>query len=161
MSDDYIRLIPAEPTYVPPSHLHQKALEHLERLLPKGEDFEVHTYDAVTFIDQGENLEAIVCPSCGTRMKLEHFVEDDPTRVWWDELWDRLDEHPAESVSMVIPCCGATVKAMDLTFDWPAGFARFELSVLNPNISENLSAAQLAGLESILGCQLRQVWAHY
>lgn len=157
MSDDYLKVFPAEPTHVPPSHLHQQAMGYLERLYPRDE-VEVRVYDVVTFIDQGGNFEAIICPSCGTRMTLE----DDLESSWWHGLSDRLNEGPAELVSMSsIPCCGATVKAVDLLFDWPAGFARFELSVLNPNVSGDLSAAQLADLESILQCKLRHVWAHY
>jgi hypothetical protein len=153
-----MKVFPAEPTHVPPSHLHQQAVEYLERLYPRGDEVEVRVYDVVTFIDQGSNLEAIICPSCGTRMT----IEDGPGRSWWDDRSDRLNEGSAEAISMSgIPCCGATVKAVDLLFDWPAGFARFELSVLNPNVSGDLSAAHLADLESILKCKLRHVWAHY
>jgi hypothetical protein len=159
MSDDYLKVIPVEPTHIPPAHLHPRAVDYLERLFPKGDEVEVQVYEAVTFIDQGSNLEAIICPSCGTRISLG--VEDDPVVSWWHDLGDHLAEMPADSVSTTIPCCGATVKATDLLFDWPAGFARFEISVLNPNVSADVSAAQMADLESILDCRLRKVWAHY
>ena len=161
MSDDYLKVIPAEPAHVPPSHLHQKAVEYLERLLPRSDEFEARTYDEVTFIDQGSNLEAIICPSCGTRLKIESDAQDDPAASWWDDFGDRLGEARADLVSTTLPCCGATVKATDLIFDWPAGFASFEISVLNPSVAGKLSAAAMADLESILGCKLRQVWAHY
>jgi hypothetical protein len=159
MSDDYLKVIPVESTHIPPAHLHPRAVDYLERLFPKGDEVEVQVYEAVTFIDQGSNLEAIICPSCGIRMPLGD--EDDPAVSWWHDLGDRLAEMPAESVSTAIPCCGATVKATDLLFDWPAGFARFEISVLNPNVSADVSAAQMADLELILDCRLRKVWAHY
>jgi hypothetical protein len=45
--------------------------------------------------------------------------------------------------------------------DWPAEFARFELSILDPGIHDPLSTDQLAKLEKILECELRQVRAHY
>jgi hypothetical protein len=50
---------------------------------------------------------------------------------------------------------------MDIEFDWPAGFARFELNVMNPNVKDNLTKTQLLQLEEILGCPLKQVRAHY
>ena len=70
MSDDYLKVIPVEPTHIPPAHLHPRAVDYLERLFPKGDEVEVQVYEAVTFIDQGSNLEAIICPSCGLRPML-------------------------------------------------------------------------------------------
>lgn len=161
MSDNYLKVIPAEPTLVPPSHLHQKAVEYLERLLPRSDECEARVYDEVTFIDQGSNLEAVICPSCGTRMKIESDDADDLTVSWWDDFDARLSQARADLISTTLPCCGATARATDLIFDWPAGFARFEISVLNPSVGGQLSAAAMADLESILGCKLRQIWAHY
>lgn len=60
-----------------------------------------------------------------------------------------------------MPCCSQSVAATALTFDWPAGFAKFELWMMDPNIAENLDDDQLEKLESVLGCELMQVRAHY
>jgi hypothetical protein len=80
---------------------------------------------------------------------------------WWYDLGERMEQDPAETNVTSIPCCSASVRLVDLEFDWPAGFARFELSIRNPNVVENLSTSTLAELEAILGCKLRQVRAHY
>jgi hypothetical protein len=152
MSDDYLKIIPVDAHHVPPADRHANAIEYLEHLFPEGEDCTVEVYDAVQFIDQGANFEAALCPACGARLELSE---------WWYDLGERMEQDPAESIVTTLPCCSASVRLLDLQFDWPAGFARFELSIRNPNVSENLSAPTLAELEAILGCKLRQVRAHY
>lgn len=161
MSDDYLKIIPADARHIPPAERHARAIQHLEHLFPDGEECTVEIYDAVQFIDQGENIEAVICPACGARTQIDHFSEDDPGLQWWYELGDRMEQDPAEAIVTTMPCCRADAQLLDLEFDWPAGFARFELNIRNPNVSENLSAAQVAEMEAILGCKLKQVRAHY
>ena len=48
-----------------------------------------------------------------------------------------------------------------LRYIWPAGFARFSLCAMNPNIGGVLAAKDVSALEDVLGCKLRQVYAHY
>ena len=60
-----------------------------------------------------------------------------------------------------MPCCGAVVPFTALTFDWPAGFARFRLSIDNPQVERPVATEIVRELERILGCSLTQVWALY
>jgi hypothetical protein len=60
-----------------------------------------------------------------------------------------------------MPCCDAVVPFTALTFDWPAGFARFRLSIDNPQVAYPVADKLVGELESILGCSLKQVWALY
>jgi hypothetical protein len=160
MSDDVLKIIPKNPDFVPPAGTHEAAVRELQRLT-EGETCEAEVYETIAFIDPGENLEAVVCPKCGQKTQFDYFTDDDPGCTWWYELAERLEETPPSELHSTMPCCGNTVKMIDLTFDWPAGFARFELSIWNPDRATNLDAQQLARLESILGCELRQVRAHY
>jgi len=48
---------------------------------------------------------------------------------------------------------------MSLRYVWPAGFARFVLEAMNPNISD-LTAAEQGMLQETLGCRLRRIWVH-
>jgi hypothetical protein len=66
-----------------------------------------------------------------------------------------------EALQTRMPCCHATVPLTTLEFDWPAGFARFELRIWNPNVARDLDQGQLARLEAVLGCRLRQIRSHY
>ncbi len=59
----------------------------------------------------------------------------------------------------ITPCCASNVSLNDLVYEWPAGFARFSLEALNPNIRD-LEGEVLRDLEAILSCQLKRIWAH-
>lgn len=162
MSTDYLKLIPKSPIFVPHEVAQAAAVAELQQMLPEGEEYQAEVYDHITFIDQGENIVAIICPRCGKRNAIEHFVEKDTIRAWWYDLCEILgDGVDATKVSTRMPCCRKSVAATELTFDWPAGFARFELSIMEPNIAENLDDAQAAKLAALLGCELLQVRAHY
>lgn len=161
MSDDVLKLIPTDPEYVPSEEAQQSAVAALERLLPEGEMCEAETYDRVTFIDQGENLEAVICSGCNARLELYEGAQAEAIGSWWGEVMESLEELAPGTISVEMPCCRKSVQLVSLRFDWPAGFARFELSIWNPSIEQNLSAEQLTELQQLLGCNLTQVRAHY
>jgi hypothetical protein len=62
-------------------------------------------------------------------------------------------------LGVVVPCCGTRAPLNDLTCHWPQGFARFILTVAEPNFAD-LTAAQVRELEALLGCPLRKIWVH-
>lgn len=161
MSDDYLKIVPVEVSHIPVAGAHQAAIELLEGFFPDGEECEVEVHDTVQFIDQGENLERVYCPACQGTIEINFLAKNDPGASFWFDLSERLGEEEVFEMSVVMLCCGKSVPFTSLTFDWPAAFARFELSVRNPDSSENLSAAELSELEQVLGCKLRQVRAHY
>jgi hypothetical protein len=69
---------------------------------------------------------------------------------------------PIAEVQVAMACCGRTVPFTSLAFDWPAGFAHFELCVWNPRIDDNLlTLVDLENLQSVLNCELKQVRTHY
>ncbi|BFM48756.1 hypothetical protein [Marinomonas sp. THO17] len=161
MSDNYLKLIPFDMNFVPDERSHQEAINYLEQLTPGGGEVEIEVYSKVTFIDQGQNLEEIICPSCEASLKNDPFSEEESD---CEKLFCQIDEQSEngelEESLIKMPCCNAAVKTTDLEFKWPAGFSKFELSALNPDI-EPLSKEQIAALSKILGCELREIWAHY
>jgi hypothetical protein len=94
---------------------------------------------------------------------VDPFTGTDVARQWYYDL----DSTVAKAIRIselqtTMPCCGANVLFTSLRFHWPAGFARFQLSVWNPDVDEGyLTADQLGELESVLGCKLVQIEAHY
>jgi hypothetical protein len=161
MSDDVLKLIPADPHFVPSAAAQAAAVAALEKLLPEGEMCRAKDFGHVTFIDQGENLESILCPACRTKLSLYGSPESESNCDWWHSIMDNLEEGDFEGVSGQMPCCGRPVPVTSLQFDWPGGFARFELCIWNPGLGENLTPTQVAEFEAILGCKLLQVRAHY
>lgn len=78
-------------------------------------------YDRVTLIDAGENTTRIVCSRCDGDIDLDWF-------------WDLIGQH-GESFDMLdvtVPCCNAVASLDTLRYEWPVGFARFEMSAINP-----------------------------
>jgi hypothetical protein len=163
MSDHVLSIIPIDQNYIPNAAAQQIAVALLQEMLPDGEMCEAKAYDRLQFIDQGENCEAVLCPSCGKRFPIDFLTEDDPGTTWWYEVTDAISKtSPIDQLRTTMPCCGAQLPFTSLKFDWPAGFARFCLSIWNPNVDDGLlTEAQLARIELILGCKLAQIRAHY
>ena len=68
----------------------QKAAALLQEMLPDGEMCKAEVYDELHFIDQGNNCEAVLCPSCGRRFAIDFFTENDPGMTWWFEVTDAI-----------------------------------------------------------------------
>lgn len=188
MSDDWIHLIPIRPDYVPTPGGIQAAIAILAPALGdrepkvvylKKEDwsplvsdivFQVIVRDEIDFVDNGVNLETIRCPHCN-----EVLPED-----WWGTAVDQAGKTKFDNLVVQTPCCGRQVSLNDLVYDWPAGFARFSISILNP-VREDTAARvpltdsitrtrfelihpdskTLEHVGEVLGCPVRKIIAHY
>ena len=159
MSDNYLRLIPTDAHFVPTECAVRSAVAFLRPSVPAADNLEVETYARPIFVDQGTNLEAIRCPRCGTTSSL-HGPDGQNVQHWWNAITDSIDEHTVTELVVTMPCCTAEVPFANLSFEWPAGIASFEISILNPGVS-GLDERLVAKLEHMLGCKLRQIWAHY
>jgi hypothetical protein len=155
VSDGYIRLIPADKNWQPAPEAAASAVVYVAGLF-SGPDDDVEVvshefYDQVTLIDAGENTTQITCSRCG----------EDISQEWFLGL---VEEH-GESVGdrdVTVPCCGEAVPLDALRYDWPVGFARFEVSVMNPTRAEyELDPGELAHVADLLGHSVTQILAHY
>ena len=113
------------------------------------------------FIDQGSNLEAIICPACRARLSFHTAPNAQAVQQWWYSIAEQLEGANLANLQVAMMCCQSSVSFGDLGFDWPAGVASFEISVMNPGIAQALPEGLVRQLEGILGCRVRQVWAHY
>jgi hypothetical protein len=155
MSDTILRVFPVDPEFVPDQGAVERAVEEAWQLFSgRYVEVETETSDQVVFVDNGENLERIVCPRCGNEIDLE----------WWA---DRMEEaiqdfepvpacHPLE-----VPCCGGQVRIDELVYDWPVGFARFVLDVWNPDPWPEELDPVTHRLAASVGSPMRAIWAHY
>ncbi len=167
MSDNYLSLIPEEPSYVPPAEAQARALETFRAFLTKKRPFqvkpsarwdepvveiEVEVSEDIRFVDQGSNFESVSCPACGAEIDTES----------WSEWMNKSSKSDFLDRSVTMSCCGRETDLNALRYDWPAGFARYILRALNPEIENGmLPADKLSALEEILGCKLRQIRTHY
>lgn len=155
MSDHLLKVIPTDRRYLPAPETHQPALKLLQDLAP-GEG-EVRASEKLMYIDAGEALERIVCPRC--RSALDRYEE--PINEWYSQIDEELTEKDVESLNVITPCCSASVPFEELGFE-DGGIAHFELVIWNPDLPDyQLPASSMAELEKVLGCSLKQVWAHY
>jgi hypothetical protein len=149
MSENFLRLIPTDPGYVPPLTLRQQAREVFSSFLPHAAEIVVSVTAQVEWIDQGANVERVLCPICQKDLDLE----------WWRQAMDRSYQTTHFADLMIeVPCCCTVHSLNDLQYEWPAGFARFVLEARDPSI--DLEAHQIHLLEQIVQSPLRKVWAH-
>lgn len=147
MSDNWIILIPTRPDYVPNPHAQQVARDLLMELLPEAEVTALVSPE-IEFVHPFGNWSGVRCPLCHVD------IED-----WCIEAIKTASETAFENLTVITPCCGGTTSLNDLDYIWPAGFSRFCLEAMNPNV-EDLDVQEVKRLESILGCQLRRIWRH-
>ncbi|MEO8607288.1 MAG: hypothetical protein ABI690_05370 [Chloroflexota bacterium] len=149
MSDTLLKLIPADPFFIPDEAAQQAALDLLTAWLPASDVVNGTATDEVNFVDPGMNLMQIFCPACGSPLDMGD----------WQGFTDAAYANQFADLTVTMPCCGAVGSLNDLQYDWPAGFARYVLESLNPNA--DLDDAQLDELARILGCPLHKIWAAY
>lgn len=152
MSDDVLSVIPTDPYWQPDQAAADRAaaiVTDLESEAPDDIDVEVTWHDTLTVVDCGENLERIGCPCCRASIDTE----------WWADLLEAHCEDGFASLAVRVPCCHAETSLDALEYDWPCGFARFEIAVWNPERTQ-FSHEELATLADGLGHLVRQIRAH-
>jgi hypothetical protein len=150
VSDSYLRVIPDDPTYVPGAASSREAERRLVDLLPEAAEVIAHYLGEVQFVDCGEGLEHIFCPSCRCDLA--------PGRVW-QRLMDTAYTTGFCHLAVVLPCCGAGTSLNRLDYQPACGFASYKLEARGPY--SELGREHLSELASVLGCGVRAIYAHY
>ncbi|MEV6150134.1 hypothetical protein AB0L53_07305 [Nonomuraea sp. NPDC052129] len=155
MSDGYVRLIPTDREWQPTLEHAAAATAYVTQLFSRPEDdveeVEHEFYDQVTLIDAGENTTRISCSNCDGDIDVQ----------WLNDLVEENGESIG-SLDVSVPCCGSVVALDSLRYDWPIGFARFEVSVMNPvRAKYELDAQELDAVAALLGHPVAQILAHY
>ena len=150
VSDDYIRIIPRDPDFVPDEVRRQNAVSFFRTIAPQADEIRSSVSENVTFIDCAENFERVCCPSCGAELSVHAWQK------WLDEDFDgegfAFSQH-------AMPCCVARHLLHELTYEWPQGFARSKVWAMNPNIGK-LTDNQCSRFEQLLGCPVRVIYQH-
>ncbi|MFG2848790.1 hypothetical protein ACGF12_37415 [Kitasatospora sp. NPDC048296] len=151
MSDDVLSVIPTDPRWQPDPAAAARAVAVVAELVREddGAEVEVSWHERTAVVDCGENLERIGCPHCGGTLGPH----------WWGELLEERAEDDAATLAVTVPCCGADTTLDALEYDWPCGFARFEIEVWNPECLR-FAEPELAAIGAALGHPVRQVRAH-
>lgn len=152
LSDNWLRVIPTDPTFVPSAQAAQRGVHLLARLAPAGASgepaHEVH-FGKTVFVDAGANFESVTCPWCGMAILLEQ----------WQDWMGAAASTEFTQLNVRTRCCDVTTSLNELRYDWPQGFARWWLEVMNP--TAQLSDTQIEVVAEAIGHPVRVVWAHY
>jgi len=148
MSDNFLIFIPTDADFEPEPTSRTRAVSYLRDRLPSGEDFSDEVSSAVEFVGCGSNFESVHCPSCGASLDIG----------WWSERMDVAAKSGFAVRVVEVPCCGRSMDLNQLEYRWPAGFARYSLSVRNPG--EGVEKVELRFLEELLNTPLRVIRAH-
>jgi hypothetical protein len=151
MEDDpstILRIISTNPSYIPNKQQQQQAKDFLTKIYPKHKT-ECISKDKIEFVDQGQNFDSIVCPFCGKSIETEY----------WQDAMEKADENHFTDLIIITPCCNKHTSLNDLKYITPAGFARFILSVNDPETE--IEEENIVALQKILNTQLRIIYAHY
>ncbi|MFF2526591.1 hypothetical protein [Streptomyces liangshanensis] len=77
---------------------------------------------------------------------------------WWADLLEAHCDDGFATLAIEVPCCGGSTTLDALEYDWPCGFARFEIAVRNPDRLW-FGDAELTALADRLGHPVKQVRA--
>lgn len=148
MSDTFLKIIPANPSFVP-NEDSQRNAQNLLQDIYKSPRVELETTDEIEFVDQGSNFESVFCNKCGHEIAIED----------WQSVMDECYETSFKNLIFQTSCCSSETSLNDLKYNWPAGFSKFCISIQNPDVS--IDDSTLDDLQGILGVSLRLIWAHY
>lgn len=148
-----LQLFPEDPGFTPSRAAGAAAAAVLRRLVPRASGgWDVRNHDGTVFVDPGGNWSGVRCPSCGTDL-------DD----WWTSAMD--DAFGPDGffgpLAVTTPCCAARTDLNALDYVWAAGFARYVLTVTDPDRDLPLPPADVQVVAEALGAGLRQVVARY
>lgn len=148
MSDNWIALISEDPGFVPDEARQDAARVRLLAIAPDAKKIKIKVTAGVQFFDCGANFERVICSTCGREVNIE----------WWQARMDDDYGNGAFKLNTyMVPCCGALLTLAQLKYEWPQGFARFSIDIMNPCIGE-LSEEQRHEFERILGTPLRVIY---
>lgn len=153
MSDNWLRVIPTSPIFVPTASGAQQARTLLDRFTSVddgGLPATVLDKGKIVFIDAGSNVNQIQCPWCDGELEL----------IWWQDRMAYASSTSFRDLLVRTPCCDVTTSLNDLRYDWPQGFARWWLELMNPS-TESLSGDQLAMISEALGHPARVIRTRY
>ena len=143
--ETFLIIIPADPDSEVDDDIAEAACEVLEAMCPNAEDVSYGIFDEVRFIDPGVAFDSVHCPACGK--------DADP---WWPAAMDKAARLEFDDLDVVTRCCKTAISLNDMKYAPAAGFARFAIVVVNPNVV-SLTESQRQSVETALGGGVRVV----
>ncbi len=148
MSDNWLQYIPLDPEFQPSPKSAETARQLLASFVPKADEVTVDFKSSTEFFHPAGNWSGVKCSVCAADLE-----------EWWYAAMAIASKTAFKNLSVTTPCCGVATSLNDLTYVQPAGFGRFVLEAMNPQV-ENLTDAEEYRLAECLGGRLRRIWVH-
>lgn len=154
MSSNVLSIIPTDPKWRPERAAAERIHRVLAQLLAPGApdvldwEIDITWHDTVTCIDCGSNLERILCPQCGGAIDTG----------WWADLVDEREGIGFDDLSATVPCCNRQASLDTLAYEWPCGFASFEVAIWDPD-RDLFTDRELSFFAQALGHPVKQIMA--
>jgi hypothetical protein len=154
MSTRLHRFVPRDVRHVPPAAAVEQALQWLQTTVDAYK-IEVEVPGHVTFFDCGGGFDKIFCPHCKTELGAEAWKD------WMDAAWNGATGFVL--TTRALDCCGKPTGIDALGSDPLCAFGSFALVVTDTRTtwSDGHLDVVLRRLETLLGCPLHLVDAHY
>ncbi len=149
-SSNKLRFIPSDPAFMPADKQQKNAIQYLAETYPQNEIRSILTTD-IQFKDAGENFESISCNLCGEEIEIEY----------WQEAMESANQSSFNDLAIHSPCCHKATSLNDVEYRMPQGFSKYELEIVNPPQKEDDINQIVRNLKSILGKEVRLIWAKY
>lgn len=146
MSDTISKIIPIESNLKLPEEVTDKIVQWV--ITNYSGDVFTRNSDKIEFVDCGDQLEKIRCPSCNKELSFG----------WWGETMDAAAANKFANLDIELPCCGKKTSLNQLDYEYPCGFSKSEVSVWNPR--KEITTDELAELSEMIGINLRIIRAH-
>lgn len=147
MSDNWLRFIPQDTSKTIPANADRRTKALVKKLFPRADEITIQRFEELEFIDAGVNMGAVECPECGKD------VSD-----WWMAALGEWHESGKKDLKRRSPCCKKSSSLDQFKFEWPVGFARVVIDIMNP--AREQTAKDVAAIEQAVKCPLRVIWQH-
>lgn len=150
MSLTFAQLIPTDPLHMPTPKQRKAIAALLEATLaPLDISYALKATKTPRLIDAGKNFDGVYCPHCNQELEL----------AWWQQALDSARQTQFLDLATQTPCCGYRCSLNDLTYDWPQGFARFNI-ILN-DIPVMLVSELTTQIAALVTCPLACIWTRH
>ena len=146
MSGYRLVLIAEDPARVPDESGRAEAKKLLAEALTRAEEIADRVSDEIEAVVP-DDVGAIHCPACR--------AEIDAT--WWEDAVAAARRKLFRNLRATSPCCRQTISLQDMRLAKGGGFARYALTISNPNVSD-LPAQLRRAVSRALGGAVRTVW---
>ena len=146
MSGYRLLLIPEDPAHVPSDSGRAEAKKLLADALTRAEEIADRVTDEIEAVFPDEPG-TIHCSACRAQVD----------RAWWEDAIATARRKLFRNLRATSPCCHAVVSLQALRYAKGGGFARYALSISNPNVSD-LPAQLRRAVSRALGGAVRTVW---